>query len=529
MADGDDAGRSARLLDYKNKGKDEDYMRTKRRDYNVELRKQSRADQLMKKRQLDDDPEALSIQQANELLEKTQQQLANSNDPFDKELSVIIRGILNDAEPAFQYECTRLCRKMVSRAVSPPIKAVVNTGIVPKIVQMLSWDDKPNIQFEAAWVLTNIASGSSDETAIVYNAGALPHLLRLLNSANSDVREQAVWALGNIVGDGSALRDKVLEAGGLELVMAILQRPDSSLNVIRNGTWTLSNFCRGKDPRPDFAHVSKCLPMLLDLIAYNDEPTRVDAVWAVAYISDNTQENLDYILSTRVHFLLAELLRVTQSPDLILPILRALGNITTGSNDQTQEIVNLRIVELFPTIMNNQPDNIRKEAAWVISNIAAGTPDQIQYLIGCNILPALIRAGEGGDFRVRKEVSWALVNMVFRGTVEQCTVVVDAGALPMLVSMLHLGSSDRHILDGLSAILLAGTKNGRLQEYINIIDAKQGVEKLENLCNNASDTISKQASQILDTYFAADDDVVPMHDPNSFAFGADIPHGGYRL
>lgn len=58
----------------------------------------------------------------------------------------------------------------------------------------------PELQFEAAWTITNVASGTRSQTQAVVQAGAVPILVKLLTSSDSRLCEQAAWALGNISG-----------------------------------------------------------------------------------------------------------------------------------------------------------------------------------------------------------------------------------------------------------------------------------------------------------------------------------------
>mmetsp|Transcript_9497 Transcript_9497/g.11680 ORF Transcript_9497/g.11680 Transcript_9497/m.11680 type:complete len:477 (+) Transcript_9497:42-1472(+) len=456
---GTNVDRSGRKQAFK-KGVDFEDARRRREETTIQIRKNKKEERLLKRR-------TANINAMGQNPNQTSQQIDTAVVQKLEQLPQLVAGV-HAMDPKVQIEATTQFRKLLSIERNPPIQMVIDAGVVPKLVQFLSKDETPALQFEAAWALTNIASGTADHTRVVIQEGAVPIFCRLLLSPNDDVREQAVWALGNIAGDSPNCRDLVLREGAMQPLLTQLHE-NSKLSMLRNATWTLSNFCRGK-PQPEFLTVRPALPTLAQLIYSPDEEVLTDACWALSYLSDGPNDKIQAVIEAGVCRRLVELL-MHPSPSVQTPALRTVGNIVTGDDLQTQIIINFSALPCLLNLLGNPKKGIRKEACWTISNITAGNKTQIQAVIDANIIPPLINLLNSAEFDIRKEAAWAISNATSGGTPQQIKFLVSQACIPPLCELLSVADVKIIVvaLEALENILKIGEAEAKATHSHNLM------------------------------------------------------------
>ncbi|XP_011188423.1 importin subunit alpha [Zeugodacus cucurbitae] len=515
---------TSRLNSYKSNSINSQESRMRRHEVTVELRKSKKEDQLFKRRNINDEDIVSPLKESN------------NQSPAQMSIDEMVAS-MNSQDVERQFLGMQSARKMLSRERNPPIDLMIGHGIVPICIRFLQNHENPLLQFEAAWALTNIASGTSEQTRCVIEQNAVPHFVALLKSKSINLAEQAVWALGNIAGDGAAARDIVIQHNVVDGILGLINC-ETPLSFLRNIVWLMSNLCRNKNPSPPFEEIKRLLPVLSRLLLGEDTQVLADACWALSYVTDDENLKIQAVVDTGAVGHLVKLLG-TEEPSIIVPALRSVGNIVTGTDQQTDAVIAAGGLPRLGGLLQHPKCNIVKEAAWTVSNITAGNPKQIQAVINAGIFTPIRLVLEKGDFKSQKEAAWAVTNTTTSGTPEQIIDLIEKYQILKPFCDLLDAKDPRTIkvvLMGLGNLFVLAEKLGGTENLCLMVEEMGGLDKLEKLQEHENEEIYKKAFALVDTYFNSGEDaeaeLAPQEVNGALEFNAGqskTPEGGYTF
>ena len=415
-------------------------------------------------------------------------------------------------------EASIAIRKILSVDRNPPIAQVLGAGILPRLRELLCDYSRPSVQLEACWALTNIASGSAEQTQAVVESGVVPIFVQLLNSSDLCLQEQALWAVANIAGDRAKYRDGCISAGTVEALSKIVDASlrTKSVQLTRLATWGIANLCRGK-PAPPLSQLSPALPSLnRALTLSNDTEVLADAAWGLSYLTENSSPESILAIVHAVDVARVVALLAHPSSSVHTPILRAVGNLVSGESEITRRIVSAGALMQLKSLILSNKKSVRKEALWAISNVCADSQAHIQAVIDSGAMDRicdLLRSGTG-DTDVRKEAIWSLCNSCTVGSKQQISLLVFDSRFRMieLLSSFLDGSRDtksiRTVLDAMYAVLAAGGSEGyEANQFAAVLEECGGLTTIEDLQQDEADEVYSAAVRILENFFNCDQDV----------------------
>jgi Armadillo/beta-catenin-like repeat len=231
---------------------------------------------------------------------------SESDDHRNLVLGPLVRRV-NGNDSAAQKLATARFALLLSIPDDPPIQRVVDSGVVPRLVEFLLREDAPKLQLEAEAALVSIALGTSAQAKVVLDAGAIPYLFRLLHSPDDEGKADAARSLGLMAGANLDSRDFLLRNHAMQQLLSLINR-SASPAVIRRATWAASTLCWGH-PHPPLALVRPALPTLSRLLLSPD-PDVVEAVCsAMSDLTDGPNELIRAVVAAGVCRRIVPLLR----------------------------------------------------------------------------------------------------------------------------------------------------------------------------------------------------------------------------
>ncbi|CAG8444629.1 3588_t:CDS:10 [Cetraspora pellucida] len=365
---------------------------------------------------------------------------------------------------------------------------VVNDNCIEILIKFLSGTD-PDEQLQATWCITNIAAGPKEFCQKAFTA--IPHLIAFLHGENISLQDQAAWAIGNLAAEAPECRDLLRANGVLNVTLA------------QTICFALSNLARGPNANLDeffSAGITQHLLFYLGAEEMNEVVSEIS--WVLTYLTSSDDDKYTQILLKEgIVPLLVKHMRSFNHGPLALPLIRTLGNIASGPDDNTDILIQQPdFLHAMLEYIQSDCRPVKKESLWVMSNITATRrPEVLIKVFNAGFIPILSTIATHTNFDIRKEAAYSLLNIASHGE-EYMRSLPHQDLLPGFLEFVRSQDMDLIRLGlGYIELLLTQVQNGQ-----QLIEQMHGIDALESVTLLEEPSLRDTSTRLMDKYFGED-------------------------
>ncbi|KAG9046216.1 Importin subunit alpha-4 [Tulasnella sp. UAMH 9824] len=341
---------------------------------------------------------------------------------------------------------------------------------------------------EAAWIVSNIASGTSEQTATVVEAGAIPKLVAMFPTDVTGVQENALWALGNIGGDCEEFREMVVEVGGIQPPLDVLDAPEKYTEKVQNtASWVLTCYLTPRYAEFRLDVMSQMIPILAKFLRSAPENSNYETLGYAVKALDQICANDEAAELTITTGILPRLVEFCTKDDANLSsqAVGCVGRFTAGSEASTDAAIEAGLLEALKPCISHRQVAVRDNACWAASNVAAASLSQVHALLRAGLLPTFVTVvGNKEEVpKTRNEATWALAKLVNTALVhpELVDSLIEANCVEAFSNAMatHHFNTQRLAVESLQKLL--GGESRNREKISELLKAADGIVRLRAL------------------------------------------------
>ncbi|KAL8138465.1 hypothetical protein V2J09_004466 [Rumex salicifolius] len=275
----------------------------------------------------------------------------------------------------------------------------------------------------------------------------------------------------------------------------------------------------GPNPRAatELIRIGGVLDAIVRHLKKADENLATEVAWVAVYLSALSNIATSMMVKNNVVELLVERLTTANNLQLLLPVLRSLGNLVAGDSHTTSVILVAeneftdKAVAALVKCLKAEHRVLKKEASWVLSNIAAGSFEHKRLIYSSEATPLLLSILSSAPFDIRKEAAYVLGNLCVAPSegsqrpsliTEHLVSLVGRGCLLGYINLVRSADMEAAKL-GLQflELVLRGMPNG---EGVKLVEKEDGIEAMERFQFHENEELRIMANGLVDAYFGED-------------------------